>query len=52
MQETEFEDQEITELAQKLYEEDGHGGDVYKSKLDKIYDDRAIEILRKRDHVL
>ena len=41
-------DEDISTLAQKLYEEDGNRGlDVYKTPRAKEYDEKAIEILSK-----
>lgn len=35
----------VIELAQKLYNEDGYSGNLYKSDKDQVYESRAIDIL-------
>jgi hypothetical protein len=42
----------IPDLAQKLYEEDGHAGNVYKqdAHLLRKYENQAIEILEGEDN--
>lgn len=40
---------DIMELAQKLYNDDGHAGNVYKApvKILRLYEDKAIAILEQ-----
>jgi hypothetical protein len=39
----------VSELAQKLYNEDGYAGNLYKSYKDQIYEDKAMKIIEKEN---
>jgi hypothetical protein len=44
-------DNKINALAQKLFEEDGHSGDLFESDYDKKYVDKAFDILEENEKV-
>jgi hypothetical protein len=44
-------DNKINTLAQKLFEEDGHSGDLFESDYDKKYVDKAFDILEKDEKI-
>ena len=42
-----YKDEQIEDLAQKLYARDGHAGNLYKSDDDREYEEKAIRLLNR-----